>query len=435
MIARHAKLLALSVVVLWQFHLKPRGEEAFASARGVLQMRRLESVSRRADLGLVFKLVRNVNSASNLWAKAQKWQQISEKTEAKLLPIDTQGNATEQASKLVQDIAANSQFVIGTELEDLPEQVVSPTPFEILMVRLLCSNEAGLSAVHAEPGVGKSVAALAALPAGNISKNMTLLLSGSFRLRILQLTRANDLDLGVDIVQKLFSLLHARGIHINLVFDNSFEDRVDGDRLIKLAKKAFVCDHHIIVIAQSAMMACRIGNLNGARTRVAYDQAEVAADYRWNRSQAEQFLRYFLQETKQNLDKASFALAIQNSVYPDAYGGWKPVDIMVLLKSGQKPRLPSGRAAASKPVWVRQLQKDGEEFEIIGNAFQVKGVLTNVDDLKKAIKQENPNTVSCDAYQIDIYRQEEGGWVREDEEAAVNRGKSKADCYGFVLPA
>ncbi|CAJ1377033.1 unnamed protein product [Effrenium voratum] len=94
-----------------------------------------------------------------------------------------------------------------------------------------------------------------------------------------------------------------------------------------------------------------------------------------------------------------------------------------------------GSAALQRPpaVWVCQLgSPDGKDFEIVGNAFQVKGVLTNVDDLKKAI---DPSFSPFQSSKIYIYSQKDGRWVREDEEAAVNRGKSKADCYGFMLPA
>ncbi|CAJ1426680.1 unnamed protein product [Effrenium voratum] len=97
-----------------------------------------------------------------------------------------------------------------------------------------------------------------------------------------------------------------------------------------------------------------------------------------------------------------------------------------------------GKVASQPPpaVWVCQLgSPDGKDFEIVGNAFQVKGVLTNVDDLKEAIKQKKPNTVSCDADELDIYSRQDGGWVKDVEDSAVDCGKSRADCYGFMLPA
>ncbi|CAJ1388439.1 unnamed protein product [Effrenium voratum] len=109
-----------------------------------------------------------------------------------------------------------------------------------------------------------------------------------------------------------------------------------------------------------------------------------------------------------------------------------------MSKAEMALQLAQGSAASQRPpaVWVCQLgSPDGKNFEVIGNPFQVKGVLANVDDLKKAIKQEKPNRVICDADEIDIYSQKDGGWVKSDEESEVDRGKSKADCYGFTIPA
>ncbi|CAJ1404548.1 unnamed protein product [Effrenium voratum] len=99
--------------------------------------------------------------------------------------------------------------------------------------------------------------------------------------------------------------------------------------------------------------------------------------------------------------------------------------------------MKSSRPQQAGAVWVRQLQQDGKDFEIVGNAFQVKGVLTNVNDLKTAIKkkQEKPNRVMCDADEIDLYSQKDGRWVKEEKMSASLRETDKADCYGFVLPA
>ncbi|CAJ1341382.1 unnamed protein product [Effrenium voratum] len=101
-------------------------------------------------------------------------------------------------------------------------------------------------------------------------------------------------------------------------------------------------------------------------------------------------------------------------------------------------RMGAGSATSqpSAAVWVCQLRSiDGKDFEIVGNAFKITSSVSDVDDLKEAIKQKSPNTVSCDAYQLDIYHQEDGRWVKDAEDSAVDRGKSKAYCYGFTLPA
>ncbi|CAJ1410649.1 unnamed protein product [Effrenium voratum] len=96
-------------------------------------------------------------------------------------------------------------------------------------------------------------------------------------------------------------------------------------------------------------------------------------------------------------------------------------------------------SAASQPsaaVWVCQLgSPDGKEPETIGSAFKITASVLDVDDLKKAIKQENPNTVFCDAHQLDIYSKEDGRWVKEARMSASLRETDEADCYGFTLPA
>ncbi|CAE7713954.1 pgl [Symbiodinium sp. CCMP2592] len=96
----------------------------------------------------------------------------------------------------------------------------------------------------------------------------------------------------------------------------------------------------------------------------------------------------------------------------------------------------AGSAAPAQPtvIWACQFRKDGSTIEVAGNVFQVKGAFSNVDDLKKAIKNENPKTVTCDAFQLDIYSQKDRKWVKEDEANELNRGTSKEDCYGFMLP-
>jgi len=99
-------------------------------------------------------------------------------------------------------------------------------------------------------------------------------------------------------------------------------------------------------------------------------------------------------------------------------------------------QVAQGSAAPAQPtvVWACQLRKDGSTIEVAGSAFKVKGTIADVDDLKKAIKNENPKTVTCDAFQLDIYSQQDRNWVKEDEANELNRGTSKQDCYGFTLP-
>ena len=82
------------------------------------------------------------------------------------------------------------------------------------------------------------------------------------------------------------------------------------------------------------------------------------------------------------------------------------------------------------------LKKDDHGgFQLVGNAILIDPVPQNVACLKGAIQKKSPNRVTCDADEINMYPQkEDGDWVPEDEATEVNRGKSKADCSGLVLP-
>ncbi|CAK8989682.1 unnamed protein product [Durusdinium trenchii] len=78
-----------------------------------------------------------------------------------------------------------------------------------------------------------------------------------------------------------------------------------------------------------------------------------------------------------------------------------------------------------------QLQ-DGDTFKQIGNAFQVKGELANVDDLKKAI---DPSLPPIQTSKIDVYSLKDGSWIREEKMSASLRDTDETDCYGFTLPS
>jgi len=103
--------------------------------------------------------------------------------------------------------------------------------------------------------------------------------------------------------------------------------------------------------------------------------------------------------------------------------------------------MKSSRPRQAGAVWVRQLQQDTQltagsqqEFEPTGNAFQVKGALSNVDDLKEGIK--NKAELSIASFKIVIYSQmEDGRWVKEETMSASLRSTSEADSYGFVVPS
>ncbi|CAJ1334471.1 unnamed protein product [Effrenium voratum] len=100
-------------------------------------------------------------------------------------------------------------------------------------------------------------------------------------------------------------------------------------------------------------------------------------------------------------------------------------------------QLARGSAMERPPaVWVCQLGSPGSGgFQPTGNAFPIDPVPQNIAYLKKAIKQEKPNRVICDADEIDIYSQKDGRWVKETMMSSSLRNTDEADCYGFMLPA
>ena len=74
-----------------------------------------------------------------------------------------------------------SQQTIIPQVVELPEQPVEGTGFQRLMMTVLNDNRTGgLSAVHAEPGVGKSVATALALRNFTQKSAVTVLLQGNF---------------------------------------------------------------------------------------------------------------------------------------------------------------------------------------------------------------------------------------------------------------
>lgn len=77
--------------------------------------------------------------------------------------------------------------------------------------------------------------------------------------------------------------------------------------------------------------------------------------------------------------------------------------------------------------------KDGKGgFEFVGNPFKITGAVGDVDDLKKAIKKEEKLSIA--ASKIDVFCQQDGKWSKEDEETSIERGVSKSDCYGYLIP-
>ncbi|CAK9076389.1 unnamed protein product [Durusdinium trenchii] len=120
------------------------------------------------------------------------------------------------------------------------------------------------------------------------------------------------------------------------------------------------------------------------------------------------------------------------AVIPSSYH----MKLLIARKLQQIPLPTSGGTGTAQPaVWVRQIRKDGDTFEQIGNAFPIDPVPFNIAYLKKAIKAEKPNKVKCDADEIDIFSQQDGKWIKEEKMSASLRDTDETDCYGFTLPS
>ena len=83
-------------------------------------------------------------------------------------------------------------------------------------------------------------------------------------------------------------------------------------------------------------------------------------------------------------------------------------------------------------AWVRELKLQGDEFQPIGNAFQVKSTLMNVDDLKVAIKTVMQLPIA--APRIDIFCLTDGKWNKEHRMSAALHDTDEDHPYGYVSP-
>ena len=117
-----------------------------------------------------------------------------------------------------------------------PAKVVDGVPFELLMTAVLAVNRSGCTAVHAEPGVGKSIASLRALPAGKVSKNYTVLLDGSFEDELTRFFRVTNFNLARRVARLFFVFLEKAGVSMNMVLDNCLE----GDALSEEMKADWI---------------------------------------------------------------------------------------------------------------------------------------------------------------------------------------------------
>ena len=220
-------------------------------------------------------------------------------------------------------------------------EAIKGTEFEKLMCEVLKDrNTCGTSVVYAEPGVGKSVAAVLAVLQANTSETcMTVMLQGEFSYTLQCFFRSQRALEAPLVADEFFCLLHDHGIRLQIVIDNAFDAcGMRFQTLMDLGRRAFNLGHHLIVITQSRDRAEEVSGLNGARTRLAMQQQQDERVYRWSREQARNYLQTKEevvslkepQKREQFIDKV-----LNNTQIPDDFGLWIPVHIINFLRSGR----------------------------------------------------------------------------------------------------
>ena len=304
----------------------------------------------------------------------------------KLKPLENVNGAHHHARLLadkLMDRAKTSQEAQNIVLPNIsiPLIPVNGTEFQHLVTSVLSdATSTGVSAIHAEPGTGKSVAvALAMLTWAKHNPNcITVLIRGNLKL-LKDFFRVADEAYVTAVVENLFPILSDEGVRLQLVLDNIFDKELGerGEMLMSLARAAFEYGQ-VVVVTQSREVAEEVGSLNGARTRMSPQQKCNVSEYRWDEAQASRLLlnlnataklkdyrksrktrwwhkmlTTFMRTTKESEDIVQRALnetlkefkqdeawvreRLEGARMPD--GGWKPVDIKQFLLSGIKPVL------------------------------------------------------------------------------------------------
>ena len=194
----------------------------------------------------------------------------------------------------------------------------------------------GVSVVHAEPGVGKSIAAAMALRNGMPNSSVGVLLQGEFQKNLRDFFRVTDAVDAVEVASELFYLLQTRGIRLQIVFDNTFDRGLQEQDsiLMGLTRPAFEFGHHLLVVTQSAQAAQEIATLNGGRSR-AWEQDD-ARSYRWGHREA----RHFLENNPLRSNEQTIEEVLNMTQVPDEIGRWRPVSIDEYLRTGRRPQAP-----------------------------------------------------------------------------------------------
>ena len=279
------------------------------------------------------------SSAVSIFDFVRKRMAWFEKKFTQVQPLPGLSPATkikDHAERLL-DLMRAQQIIIPLVVE-LPEQPIEGTGFQRLMMTVLNDNRtSGLSALHAEPGVGKSVATALALRNCTQKSAVTVLLQGKFTGILEEFFRVSSADQAPRVASELFRILNQNGIRLQIVFDNTFDTGLMGQDplLMDLTRHAFQYCHHLIVTTQSEEAAREAATLNGERTRVV--QQEDARTYRWRNTQARDFLT---NNPLMDFREQTVEVVLNMTQIPDTFGGWRPVSIMEYLQTGRRPQAP-----------------------------------------------------------------------------------------------
>ena len=302
------------------------------------------------------------SAAANLTEFIQKKIDRCQTNEINILQDLAYGYAdlTKHVDDLLEKLKGDG--IIIPSWDDVPSQVVLGTEFERLMSRVLRDNRSiGLSAVHAESGVGKSIATVLAAKELEDSHYpaTVVLLQGELGDNLKKFFRVSTHRAAADVAQVLFSRLKENGIRLQIVFDNTFDRGVEntfrgpenyGCILLDITRNAWECDHHMIAITQSKKSAEEIKDLNlGARTHIALQQQQDERVYRWSREQARNYLESMEEEVHKNEPEESeegIDKVLNNTEIPDDFGLWRPVAITEYVNTGMKPKAPQSAPGA-----------------------------------------------------------------------------------------
>ena len=310
---------------------------------GDAQIRSLKIVRAASPVADGLGVASAVASLTDFFFRCLNYYKQNLKQVAPLKQFDDPDN---HANRLFEQIE-KSRSVIVPSLQGLPKQPIRDTKFTALMCEILRDTKtAGLSAVYAEPGVGKSVAVAVAIQAENSkSAATTALLQGNFEKRLEDLFRVCDAQRANDVAWPLFSLLRANNKRLHIIFDNTFDNGVDKTgMLMDLARAAFAHGHHIVAITQFKKSAEEIAYLNGERTRLAPQQQQDDRTYRLSRRQAQKYLETMEEEMvspNEPKEREEFiGKVLNNTLIPDDVGLWRPVAINEYMMTGHKPKAP-----------------------------------------------------------------------------------------------